>query len=45
MKSNREKTKVQVGEIDLGKPVDLIVLGSRKQEKARCRARNPWQEN
>ncbi len=32
-----KQTKVQVGEIDIGKPVDLIVMGIRKQETARCR--------
>ena len=32
-----KQTKVQVGEIDICKPVDLIVLGVRKQEMARCR--------
>ena len=40
MKSDREKikqTKVQVGEIDLGKPLDLIVLGIKQGESARCR--------
>ena len=32
-----KQTKVQVGELDLDKPVDLIVLAVRKQEMARCR--------
>jgi len=32
-----KETKVQVGEIDIGKPVELIVLGVKKQEMARCR--------
>lgn len=32
-----KQTKVQVGEIDIDKPVDLIVMGIRKQEMARCR--------
>lgn len=32
-----KETKVQVGEIDISKPVELIVLGVKKQEMARCR--------
>ena len=34
------QTKVGVGEIDLSKPVDLIVLGIKKGESARCRLRS-----
>lgn len=30
-------TKAGVGEIDLSKPVDLIVLGIKNGESARCR--------
>ena len=32
-----KQTKVQVGEIDLSKPLDLIVLGIKQGESARCR--------
>ena len=32
-----KQTKVQVGEIDLDKPVDLVVLGIKQAESARCR--------
>lgn len=32
-----KETKAGVGEIDLSKPVELIVLGIKKQEMARCR--------
>ena len=32
-----KQTKAGVGEIDLSKPVDLIVLGIKKGESARCR--------
>ena len=32
-----KQTKVQVGEIDLGKPLDLVVLGIKQGESARCR--------
>ena len=32
-----KQTKVQVGEIDMGKPVDLVVLGIKQGESARCR--------
>ena len=32
-----KQTKAGVGEIDLSKPLDLIVLGIKKQEAARCR--------
>ena len=32
-----KQTKAGVGEIDLAKPVELIVLGIKKQEAARCR--------
>lgn len=33
----RNMAKVQVGEIDLSKPVDLVVLGIKQGESARCR--------
>ena len=32
-----KQTKAGVGEIDLSKPLDLIVLGVKKRETARCR--------
>ncbi len=32
-----KQTKAGIGEIDLSKPVELIVLGIKKQEAARCR--------
>ncbi|NQT94036.1 MAG: cytoplasmic protein, partial [Lentisphaerae bacterium] len=32
-----KQTKVQVGEIDLDKPADLVVLGIKQGESARCR--------
>ena len=32
-----KQTKVQVGEIDIDKPVDLVVLGIKQGESARCR--------
>ena len=32
-----KQTKVQIGEIDLSKPVDLVVLGVKQGESARCR--------
>lgn len=32
-----KQTKAGVGEIDLSKPLELIVLGIKKQETARCR--------
>jgi tetratricopeptide (TPR) repeat protein len=32
-----KQTKAGVGEIDLSKPLDLIVLGVKKQDSARCR--------
>ncbi len=35
--SDIESLKVQVGEIDLSKPLDLVVLGIKKGEAARCR--------
>jgi len=36
-RENFKQTKVQVGEIDLDKPVDLVVLGMKQGESARCR--------
>jgi hypothetical protein len=32
-----KQTKVQVGEIDISKPLDLVVLGIKHGESARCR--------